>query len=101
MHEARLGTDDFGKIGEESHDVVFGLALDVFDARDVELGVLALGPDFGGGRLRDDPKLGHGIGGVRLDLEPDAKARLRRPDRRHFGPGVTGYHRHLAGEPAL
>ncbi len=39
------------------------------------------------------PELGHGVGGVRLDLEPDAKARLRRPDRRHFGTGVAWDHR--------
>ena len=45
VHEARLGADDLGEMGEEGDDVVLGLALDLVDARDVELGVLALGPD--------------------------------------------------------
>ena len=43
-------------------------------------------------RLRDDAELGHGVGRMRLDLEPDAEARLRVPDRRHFGPGVARDH---------
>jgi hypothetical protein len=30
---------------------------------------------------------------MRLDLEPDAKARFRRPDRRHFRAGVARDHR--------
>ena len=92
MHEARFRPDDLGEMGEEGDDVVLGLALDLVDARDVELGVLALGPDLRRRLLRDDAELGHGVGGMRLDLEPDAKARLRRPDRRHFGPGVAGDH---------
>jgi hypothetical protein len=29
---------------------------------------------------------------VRLDLEPDAEARLRIPDRGHLGAGVTRNH---------
>ena len=51
--------------------------------------------------LRDDAELGHGVGGVRLDLEPDAKARLRVPDRRHLGPGVAWDHCGLTAKPAL
>ena len=49
---------------------------------------------FGGG-LRHDADLGHGVERMRLDLEPDAEAGLRRPDRRHFGSGVARDHRHL------
>ena len=45
MHEARLGPDDLGEVGEEGDDVVLDLALDRVDARDVERGVLALVPD--------------------------------------------------------
>ena len=48
--------------------------------------------------LRDDPKLRHGVGGMRLDLEPDAIARLRVPDRRHFGAGIARDHLYLAGK---
>ena len=86
VHEARFRPDDLGQMGEEGDDVVLDLALDLVDARDVELRVLALVPDFLRRRLRDHAELGHGVGGMRLDLEPDAKARLRRPDRRHLGP---------------
>ena len=101
MHEACLGADDFGQVGKESDDVVLGLALDLVDAVDIELRRLALGPDFLRRRLRDHAELGHGIGGMGFDLEPDAKACLRRPDRRHFGPRISRYHRYLAAMPAL
>ena len=101
MHEARLRPDDLGEMGEEGDDVVLDLALDRVDARDVELGVPALVPDRLGGVLRDDAEFGHGVGGMRLDLEPDAKARLGRPDRRHFGPGIARDHCGLAGSPGF
>src|SRR5262249_45845647 len=86
---------------KKGDDVVLGLALDLLDARDVEGGVLALSPDGIGGVLRDNTELRHGVGGMRLDLEPDAKARLRRPDRRHFRTGLARYHCHLAGKSMI
>ena len=89
MHEARFGPDDFGQMRQEGDDVVLDLGLDGVDARDVELGGLALVPDFLGGILRDDAELGHGVGGMRLDLEPDAEFGLRRPDRDHLGAGIA------------
>jgi hypothetical protein len=46
VHEARLGPDDLGQMGQEGDDVVLGLALDLVDPVDVEGGVLALFPDF-------------------------------------------------------
>ena len=92
MHETRLGSHDLGEMREESDDVVLDLALDRIDARDVESGVLALVPDLLGGGLRNDAEVGHGVGRVRLDLEPDAEARLRVPDRGHFGPSVAWDH---------
>ena len=92
MHEARFGPDDLGEMGEEGDDVVLDLGLDRVDARDVEFGVLALGPDGLGGFLRDHAELGHGVGGVGLDLEPDAESGLRLPDRRHLGAGIAGDH---------
>ena len=92
MDEAGIGPDDLGKMGKEGDDVVLHLALDRVDARDVELRVLAFLPDRLGGALRDQAELGHGIGGMRLDLEPDAVARLRVPDRRHFGSGIARDH---------
>ncbi len=101
MHEARLRPDDLGEMGEERDHVMLDLALDLVDARDVERRVPALGPDLRRRRLRHDAEFGHGVGGVRLDLEPDAKARLRRPDRRHFGPGIARDHCGLAGSPGF
>ena len=41
MDEARLGPDMLGEVGEEGDDVVLGLALDLVDARDLELAALA------------------------------------------------------------
>ena len=92
MNEASFRPDDFGKVREESDDVVFDLRFDRIDARNVELGGLALFPDFFCGILRDDPELRHGVGGVRLDLEPDAKFGFRRPDGDHLGAGIAEYH---------
>ncbi len=92
VHEARLGADDLGQMRQERDHIVLDLALDRIDAGNVELGVAAALADGLGGRLRDHPELGHGIGGMRLDLEPDAIARLRVPDRRHVGPGIARDH---------
>ena len=79
VHEARLGADDFGQMGEEGDDVVLGLALDLVDPRDIEGGVLGLGPDRPGGLLRDHAQFRLRISRMRLDLEPDLEARLRPP----------------------
>ena len=92
MHETRLRPDDLGEMRQEGDDVVLDLGLDGVDAGDVELGGLALFPDFLGGILRDDAEFGHGVGGVRLDLEPDAELGFRRPDRDHVGAGIARDH---------
>ncbi len=92
MHEARIRADDLGQVREEGDDVVLGLALDLVDARDVELGVAALVPDLLRRVVRDDAKLRHGGGGVRFDFEPDAKTRLGVPDGRHLGTAVARDH---------
>ena len=92
MDEARLGAHDLGEVGEKGDHVVLDLALDRIDPRNVEGGVLALVPDFLGGGLRNDPELGERVGRMRLDLEPDAVAHLRVPDRSHFGPCVAWNH---------
>ena len=92
MHEARFRPDDLGQMRQEGDDVVLDLGLDGVDAGDVEFGGFALVPDFLGGVLRNDAELGHGVGGVRLDLEPDAEFGFRRPDRDHVGAGIAGDH---------
>ena len=92
MHEARFRSDDLGQMGEEGDDVMLDLALDLVDPRDVELGVLALFPDFLGGVFRHHAQLGQRVGGMRLDLEPDAEFGLGRPDRNHLFAGIAGDH---------
>ena len=96
VHEARFGSHQFGEVGQEGDDVVLDLRLDGVDARDVENRRLAFFADDARRLLRDDAEPGHGLGGVRLDLEPDPVALLRRPDRGHFGAGIAGNH-----EPVL
>ena len=93
MHEARVRPDEFGEVGEEGDDVVLGRLLDLVDARDVEFGLAALLPDRLRRLFRDDADLGQRFAGVGLDLEPDAKARLGRPDGGHLGAGVARDHR--------
>ena len=92
MHEARLRPHDLGQVGEEGNHVMLDVALDRLDARDVELRMLALVPDRLGRGLRNDAELGHGVGRMRFDLEPDAVTGLRIPDRGHFGPSVARDH---------
>ncbi len=60
VHEAGLGADVLGEMGEEGDDVVLHLALDGVDARRVELGLGALVPDDLGGLLGDEAQFGHG-----------------------------------------
>jgi hypothetical protein len=92
VDEPRLRPDDLGEVGQERDDVMLDLALDLVDPRNVEHGVLALGPQRGRGLLRHDAERGEGIGRVGLDLEPDPVARLRVPDRGHLRPSVAGDH---------
>jgi hypothetical protein len=91
MYETRLRPDDFGEVGEEGDDVMLDLPLDLVDVRGVELRRVAFLPDRLRRLLRDQAELGHGVGGMGLDLEPDAKPRLRRPDRRHLRTRIAGY----------
>src|SRR5215831_1000496 len=92
MQEAGGLADMLRQIGEEGDDVVLHLALDGVDAIDLEPALL---PDRLGRGLRNESERGHGIAGMRLDLEPDAEPVLRLPDRRHLRPAVAGNHRDL------
>src|SRR5262249_39889253 len=80
---------DLSQVGEKSNDVVLDLAFDRVNASDIEFGRLAFFPDRFCGCFGDLSELGHGIGGVGFDLEPDAEPRLRRPDRRHLRPRIA------------
>jgi hypothetical protein len=92
VQEPRLGPDDLGDVGQEGDDVVLGLPLDLVDPIGIEDGVSALFPDGLRRQFWDHAQLGHGVRGVSLDLEHDAKARLRLPDRGGFGTGIAGDH---------
>ena len=92
MHEARFRPNDFGKMRQEGDNVVLDLGLNGVDAGDIEFGGFAFFPDFLRRILGDDAEVCHGVSGVRLDLEPDAEFRFRRPDRDHVGAGVAGDH---------
>ena len=89
MHEAGLGADMFGDIGQEGDDVVFDLALDLVDACDLERAAL---PDRAGGLLGHQPLGDHGVGGVGFNFEPDPEPGLGFPDVDHLRPGIAGYH---------
>ena len=89
MYEARFRPDNFGKMREEGDDVVLHLRLDRVYARDVKFCGFALFPDCLCGFFRNGPEVGHGLGRVRLDFEPDAEFRFRRPDRNHLGAGIA------------
>ncbi len=89
VHEARFGTDEFGEMRQEGDNVVLGDGLDFIDTIHIKLGLRPLVPDYPRRFLGDHADLGHGGGGVRLDFEPDAKARLRLPDASHFSARVT------------
>ena len=95
MDEARFGADEFGEVGQERDHVVPGHLLDLVDPRHVEPGLVALFPDRFRRRLGDHADFRHRLGGIGLDLEPDAEARLGRPDGGHLGAGIAGDHRGL------
>ena len=92
VQEARLGAHDLGDVGQEGDHVVLGGALDLIDAFGLEGRLAAELPDRRRRFLGDHAQLRHGVGGVRLDLKPDAIASLGGPQGRHFGAGITGDH---------
>ena len=63
-------------------------------AIDVELagGGIRL-PNASGGLLRHHTQFGERVGGVRLNLEPNAETRLGRPQGGHGGAGIARNHR--------
>src|ERR1700758_5213076 len=93
MHEARLGADMLGKVGQEGDHVMAGFALDLVDALGLEPAAL---PDGASGAFGDDPERRLRGASMRLDLEPDPVAVLRRPDSRHHGAAVARDHAGVA-----
>ena len=96
MDEARLRANVLGKVCEEGDDVVLGFAFDFVDARHIEGSGGALFPNDLCRLLWDHSDFGEPGRSMGFDLEPDAKAGLRRPDRRHFGAAIAGDHCGLA-----
>jgi hypothetical protein len=101
MNETRFRPDEFREVGKEGNHVVLHFALDGVDAFGIEFGVSALVPDDPRSLLRNHPQLGHRIGGMCFDFEPDAVFGFRRPDCRHGLAGVAGDHRDLVIRFAL
>ena len=89
MHEPRLRPDMFGKTGQKGDDIMFDLAFDFIDARNIKA---TLGPDrlrgFGG----DNTEIGERVHRMGFDLEPNAETRLRLPNCNHVGARITRDH---------
>ena len=75
MHEASLGADDLGEMRQEGDDVCL-VSRSIASIRSTSNFASSPSPSRPCRFLRDDPKLGHRVGRMRLDLEPDAEARL-------------------------
>ena len=89
MHKARLGPHVLREVGQESDDVVLGLAFDFIDARDIPLAAL---PYRLGGLGGNSSQLHLGVAGVGFDFEPDAEFVVRLPNLGHGGPSVARNH---------
>ena len=94
------GADDLGKMCEKSDDVMLDFALDRIDALKIEFGVATAFQISFAADLRNHAKFGHRIGGVGLDLEPDAKPRLRSQIACNLRSRVAWYHVDLANNRA-
>src|SRR5690606_1601239 len=92
MDEARILTDEFGKMGEEGDDVMLHLALDRVDLLDIEHGLVAPLADVFCGFLRNHANLGQCFAGMGFDLEPDAELRFGVPDGDHFRSRIARDH---------
>ena len=72
---------------------MFDFGFDGVDPRHVEFGVLAFFPDFRGSFFGHHAQFGQLVGGMGLDLKPDAKLGFGRPDFGHLGAGIAGDHK--------
>src|SRR3984893_1112968 len=89
MDPTRGRSDRLRHIFEESDDVVIGPFLDLQNFRDRKARTLS---DFCSVAFGNLAELGHGFASQHLDLEPDLKFALIRPDPAHFGSGITVDH---------
>src|SRR5262249_52798350 len=68
---------------------MLNFALNLIDAGDVKAAAL---PHRVGCMFRDKPEFSHSLGGIGLDLEPDAKLRLGLPNASHLGTAIARDH---------
>ena len=105
VHEARFGADLLRHPIEEGDHVVLGDGLNGVDGGDVDGGLRCPPvPQRLGGALRHDTEISQLLGGMRLDLEPDAEAGFRFPDGNHVGAGIAGDHAQaslMCGAPSM
>ena len=81
--------DVLGDGGGEGDDVVADFGLDLVDAGDGEVALVA---DGVGGGLRDEAEFGEGLRGGGFDGEPAAVLVFVGPDLAHRGASVAGDH---------
>ncbi len=86
MDEPGFGADIFPHVRQERDDVMFHFALDLIDARHVELRAL---PDPRDSVAGNDAQLGLRLAGQDLDFEPDGKPVLVVPDAPHRGARIS------------
>src|ERR1700730_3534076 len=89
MDPTRRWSNRLRDIFDEGDDVVIGPFFNFQDFRDREACSLS---NFGGVGFWNLTQFGHGLTGQYLDLEPDLKFALVRPDPAHFWSGITVDH---------
>ena len=89
MNPARRRSDRLGYIFEKSDDVVVSSLFDLQDLRNRELRPFS---NLSSVLFRNLAKLSHCLAGEHLNLQPDFKLALVRPDFAHLRPGITVDH---------
>ena len=96
VHEARLGPDDLGDVGEEGDDVVLDLALDLVDAGDVELGLASPSPRWPWRRSLGIRPSSAMASAACASISNQMRKRVSGAQiGGHLGPGVAGDHGRL------
>jgi hypothetical protein len=91
MHEARFGADDSARCVRKAMTSCL-VSRSISSMRSTSKVTSFALAQMAAALLRDHAQFGQRVAGVRLDLEPDFEARLRLPDRNHFGAGIAGDH---------
>src|SRR6266487_2037594 len=89
MDPARCWPDRFSNVFEKSDDIVIRSLFNFQDLRNRESRPL---PNLGSVLLWDLAKIRHRLAGEHLNIQPDLKLALIRPDFAHLWPGITINH---------